>query len=193
MKPLPLLLLLAGCATAPPPRPADAFFERLTGLCGRAYEGRLVEDSPTPSPDFAGKAVVMHVSWCTADEIRIPVRVGDDRSRTWILTRTATGLRLKHDHRHEDGSSDALTMYGGETAGPGTAIRQEVPADAESIALFTRTGREVSNSNIWGVEIRPGHFAYDLRRPPIPGGRFFRVEFDLTRPIPAPPPPWGAQ
>jgi hypothetical protein len=31
-------------------------------------------------------------------------------------------------------------------------------------------------------------FAYELRRP----NRHFRVEFDLTRPVPAPPPPWGA-
>ena len=42
------------------------------------------------------------------------------------------------------------------------------------------------------IEVRDDQFAYELRRPPIPGGRFFRVEFDLSRPVPAPPPPWGA-
>jgi hypothetical protein len=39
------------------------------------------------------------------------------------------------------------------------------------------------------MEVHPGRmFAYELRRP----NRHFRVEFDLTRPVPAPPPPWGA-
>ena len=141
--------------------------------------------------DFVGKPLVMHVRHCSPSEIRIPFYVGDDRSRTWVLTRTATGIRLQHDHRHEDGSSDVLTMYGGETAGPGTATRQEFPVDAESVALFTREGRQVSNTNVWAMEVHPGSFAYELRRPPIPGGRFFRVEFDLTRPVPSPPPPWG--
>jgi hypothetical protein len=54
----------------------------------------------------------------------------EDRSRTWVITRTATGLRLKHDYRHTDGTPDALTMYGGDTVGPGTAQRQSFPADA---------------------------------------------------------------
>ena len=54
-----------------------------------------------------------------------------------------------------------------------------------SIALFTREKRAVSNSNIWAMEVHPRLFAYELKRPPIPGGRFLRVEFDLSRPMPA--------
>jgi hypothetical protein len=39
------------------------------------------------------------------------------------------------------------------------------------------------------MEVHPGGtFAYELRRPQ----RFFRVDFDLTRPVAAPPPPWGS-
>jgi hypothetical protein len=110
-----------------------------------------------------------------------------------VITRTAQGLRLKHDHRHQDGTPDELTMYGGDSVGPGTASRQEFPVDAESIALFTRTNRTVSNTNVWAVEAGASVFAYELRRPPIPGGRFLRAEFDLTRPVAAPPPPWGAR
>src|SRR3712207_8407608 len=53
----------------------------------------------SPSPDFAGKRLVMHVRDCSPNEVRIPFHVGEDRSRTWIVTRTAAGLRLKHDHR----------------------------------------------------------------------------------------------
>ena len=34
-------------------------------------------------------------------------------------TTTATGLRLKHDHRHEDGHPDKVTLYGGDTADAG--------------------------------------------------------------------------
>jgi len=187
-----LAFALAGCATvAPPAAPADAFMARLTALCGKAFAGRVVTNDPADAA-FAGQQLVMHVRQCDRSEVRIPFHVGSDRSRTWVLTRTATGLRLKHDHRHEDGSSDKLTMYGGNSREPGTAGRQEFPADAESIALFTREGRAASTSNVWAMEAGDTAFAYELRRPPIPGGRFFRVEFDLTRPVPPPPPPWGS-
>jgi hypothetical protein len=189
---------LAACAAprpivpAAPVPPATAFIARLQALCGKAFEGRVVTVDPADA-SFAGKPLVMHVRECGADEVRIPFHVGDDRSRTWVVTRTPAGLRLKHDHRHADGSPDALTMYGGGTARPGTATRQEFPVDAESIALFTRTGRTVSNTNVWAIEVDGDRFAYELRRPPIPGGRFFRVEFDLSRPVAAPPPPWGSR
>ena len=186
------IFLLAACAAVPAPQPADAFMARLQALCGKAFAGRLVTGDPADEA-MASKPLVMHVRECRSGEVRIPFHVGDDRSRTWIVTRTAAGLRLKHDHRHADGAPDELTMYGGDTVTPGTAGRQQFPADAESIALFTRTGRTVSNSNVWAMEVQPRLFAYELRRPPIPGGRFFRVEFDLTNPVAPPPPPWGAR
>lgn len=185
-------LLTSGCATVQPAAsPADLFFARLTALCGRAFEGRLAS-SDAADAAMAGERLVMHVADCSATQIRIPFHVGANRSRTWVITRTAAGLRLKHDHRHDDGSPDALTNYGGDTAGPGTAERQEFPVDAESIALFRREGRDVSVTNVWAVEANANRFAYELRRPPGPNVRFFRVEFDLTRPVPAPPPAWGA-
>jgi hypothetical protein len=131
----------------------------------------------------------MHVRECGRYEIRVPFHVGSDRSRTWVVTRTDSGLRLKHDHRHADGTPDVLTMYGGDTRDAGTAIRQEFPADAESKALFEREGLTASIGNVWAVEIEPGvRYVYELARP----GRLFRVEFDLTRPVTPPPPPWGS-
>jgi hypothetical protein len=131
----------------------------------------------------------MHVNGCSADAVRIPFHVGTDRSRTWVITRTAQGLRLKHDHRHEDGTPDARTQYGGDTATAGTAARQEFPADRYSRELFVREKIPQSVTNVWAMEVQPGRsFAYELRRP----GRYFRVEFDLTRPVAPPPPPWGA-
>ena len=133
--------------------------------------------------------MVMHVRECSGDEIRIPFHIGEDRSRTWVITRDDSGLTLKHDHRHEDGSEDVLTQYGGATADEGTATRQEFPADYFSKDLFTREGIEVSAANVWAVEVIPGEtFAYELNRP----NRHFRAEFDLSSPVDAPPPPWGA-
>lgn len=172
--------------------PADAFLANLRPLCGKAFAGRIVADTPTPTGNdpFVGKSLVMHVRECSADQIRIPFHVGEDRSRTWVVTRTAAGLRLKHDHRHADGTPDAVTLYGGDTASAGSAERQEFPVDAESQALFTREGRAVSNTNTWAMEVHPGRsFVYELARP----GRLFRVEFDLTRPIAPPPAPWGSE
>jgi hypothetical protein len=182
------VVMLGACATSAP-APEDQFLNNLTALCGQAFAGRLVSTDPLDA-DFAGKPLVMHVRGCADDQVRVPFHVGEDRSRTWVLTRTAEGVRLKHDHRHADGSPDSLTLYGGDSLPPGTPTRQSFPADAESKALFTAEGRTVSLTNVWAVEVIPGQmFAYELRRP----NRHFRVEFDLTRPVPAPPPPWGAE
>lgn len=174
---------------------AAAFLAALLPLCGQAFEGRVVADDQADAA-FAGKPLVMHVRECGEDEVRIPFHVGGDRSRTWVLTRTNAGLRLKHDHRHEDGEPDVLTMYGGDTASEGSAARQDFPVDAESIALFLREGRAVSTTNTWTLEHEPGErFAYVLTRPGTDTAppRHFRVEFDLRRPVPPPPPPWGAE
>ena len=172
-------LALSACATMGPKVPADAFFANLSALCGKAFEGRVVTTDPADA-DFAGKRLVMRVQDCTATQVRVPFAVGEDRSRTWVITRTAGGVRLKHDHRHADGTEDALGQYGGDTATPGTAERQDFPVDAHSIAMFTREGRTVSNTNVWAVEVHPGRmFAYELRR----ANRHFRVEFDLSKPV----------
>src|SRR5690606_8392331 len=140
--------------------PADEFLLRLAEHCGQAFAGRIVANEPaSPEPDaFEGQALVMHVRGCDdpTRELRVPFHVGDDHSRTWVLTRTEAGLRLKHDHRHEDGSPDEQTMYGGETTAPGTAVRQEFPVDQASIELFGRTGAEVSTTNTWAMEVEPG-------------------------------------
>lgn len=192
------VLLAAGCATSTAnvssPAPADAFLAALAQHCGKAYAGRITANQPASTvPDpFEGKTLVMHVRGCDAptQEIRVPFHVGEDHSRTWVLTRTAAGLRLKHDHRHEDGSPDAVTMYGGDTADAGTAQRQAFPVDAESVAMFQREGLAASVTNTWAMELMPAKtFVYELSRP---NGRLFRVEFDLTTPVALPPAPWGS-
>ncbi|GAA4794074.1 hypothetical protein GCM10023307_19520 [Lysobacter hankyongensis] len=162
--------------------------------CGNAYAGRVLVDTPaTPDSPFAGKPLVMHVRDCGDDEVRIPFHVGEDHSRTWVFLRVPAGLQLKHDHRHEDGSPDAVTMYGGDSSGGRLTnkglIRIEFPVDAESIASFKANGLPASVANTWAVELSQDRFVYELSRP---NGRLFRVEFDLANPVvPLPPPPWG--
>jgi len=130
----------------------------------------------------------MHVRSCSENEIRIPFHVGEDRSRTWVITKTSAGMRLKHDHRHQDGSEDKLTQYGGDTVSSGSATRQEFPADAFSKAMFERDNIKVSMENTWALEVTDNNiFAYELKRP----NRHFRVEFDLSKPVAIPPAPWG--
>ena len=180
MKALPLAILaLLIAAPAKADTAQDAFFARLTALCGKTFQGKVVTTDPADA-SFAGKPLIMQVATCSKDEVRIPFHVGEDRSRTWIITRTAAGLRLKHDHRHADGSEDAVSQYGGDTTTPGTASRQEFPVDAASKAMFVREDRSVSLTNVWAIEIERQTFAYELRRP----GRHFRVEFDLKAPLP---------
>lgn len=183
------ILAIAGC-TAGTPRDTpladeqERFWAALASHCGQAFEGRVVEDT-TDNPDFAKTPLVMHVRVCESGRILVPFHVGPDRSRTWVFTRTDAGLRLKHDHRHEDGSEDEITQYGGDTRGPGTATRQEFHADA-----FTASLIPAAATNIWTVEIVPGvRYAYALRREGT--DRRFRVEFDLARPVDPPPAPWG--
>lgn len=180
---------LAGCAQhAAPVQPHEQFFANVSRLCGQAFEGKVTSPPVEADASFAGKKLVMHVQHCSPDTIRIPFHVGEDRSRTWVISRTDGGLTLKHDHRHEDGAPDALTQYGGSTKAPGTISRQEFPADDFSRELFIRNNIPQSLGNVWALENRPGIFAYELRRP----DRFFRVEFDLTKVTTSPPDPWGS-
>lgn len=174
------LLVLASCASAPEaPKADDVFFASLTALCGQAFEGRLVEGNPSDD-SFANSRLVMHVRDCSKTEIRIPFAVGEDHSRTWVITRTPEGLRLKHDHRHEDGTEDVRSNYGGDARPTGTATRQEFPADEFSRALFVREEIPQAVENVWALEVDPGNtFTYELSRP----SRLFRVTFDLTKPV----------
>jgi hypothetical protein len=175
------VMTLSGCAHLQRQEaPIDAFFRNLKGLCGQKYEGRVVSTDASDEA-FRNARLVMHVRDCSRDEVRIPFSVGEDRSRTWVLTRFDDGnVRLKHDHRHADGTPDDVTMYGGDSLGTATVERVEFPVDEESIAMFQANGLTASTTNVWAIELHKGRmFAYELRR----ANRHFRVEFDLTRPV----------
>jgi hypothetical protein len=127
----------------------------------------------------------MHVRTCEKDRIRIPFFVGEDKSRTWVLTRQNDRILLKHDHRHEDGKPDAVTMYGGLTTNEGSATRQMFPADQETVKVIAAAA-----SNVWWIDLMPNEFfSYNLRR--MGTDRFFSIKFDLKKEIPAPSAPWG--
>lgn len=186
--------------------PQGEFWAALSTHCGKAYEGRLVSNDEADA-DMAGAQMVMAVAECSEDRIAVPFHIKQadgtwDRSRTWLITRNdAGGLRLKHDHRHEDGEPDAVTMYGGDTApgDMGTARIQSFPVDQFSIDMFNTEGLSASVTNVWSVEVDPagtdgGVYAYQLKRT-VAGGapeeRLFRVEFDLAEEAEMPPAAWG--
>ncbi len=175
--------VLLSAATTAVSGPADEFLNALRKHCGRAFEGQLVNPQPADSA-MRGQRLVLHVRGC-GDTVRIPFHVGANRSRTWVFTRTASSARLKHDHRHEDGSEDAVTQYGGDARAGGTASTMVFAADSFTAALLP-----AARTNVWTVQITPTQYVYELRREGT--DRRFRVEFDLTKPVAVPPAPWGS-
>jgi hypothetical protein len=160
------------------------FWTELQKLCGKAFVGSVAA-APVDDVTFKDKALVMHVRSCEKDRVRIPFVVGQDRSRTWVLTRREDRILLKHDHRHEDGKPDAVTMYGGLTTSAGMPTRQMFPADQETVNTIPAAA-----TNVWWIDLVPGeHFTYNLRR--IGSDRFFSIKFDLKTPVKAPEAPWG--
>ncbi len=163
----------------------DAYFNHLKALCGKAFAGKVTVDNPVAG-GFEGP-LIMHVRKCTDHQLHIPFHVGDNHSRTWILTKTGSGISLKHDHRLKDGNHDPVTMYGGHTVDAGFDRVQSFPVDQYSKELFVADGIPASNTNVWQMYIYPERFTYRLIRE----GREFRVDFDLTNPVALPPTPWG--
>jgi hypothetical protein len=190
MKFTPLFLvatLFAGSYSVTATAADAALLQALQPYCGKAFAGKLISQSPEDAA-MAEQALIVHVADCRNGEVRMPFHVGEDRSRTWVLRALPQGLQLKHDHRHQDGSHDELTMYGGTSADPATALTQNFPADAYSKLMFQALGRTAAPANVWSFTLEPGHtLTYRLSRP----GREFAVAFDLTRPVALPPPAWG--
>jgi len=173
------MLATASCgfALGPPPRQAlrmsqEAFWSRLTRLCGQAFEGRMAEGTDSV---FVRNRLVMHVRGCTAGEVRIGFVIGPDPSRTWIVRRGDGRLALTHEV-----AGDAVSGYGGVTLAPGTAEHQDFAADGATARMLPPAAH-----NVWSLEILEGRtFAYTVGRPGV--RQRFRLEFDLRRPVEAP-------
>ncbi len=179
-----LPVIIAACSPKPV-SPQDQFWAGLQNLCGKSFAGKLVSLDETDVA-LQNQGMVMQVASCSDTEIRIPFHIGDNHSRTWVFSKTGSGLRLKHQHNHEDGHEDKVSQYGGDTVGAGSANHQEFPVDTYSIEMFLREGLDVSVTNVWAVEVSQELYAYELRRE----NRHFRVEFDLTHAVSPPPDPW---
>jgi hypothetical protein len=176
------LIFITSITSAQEQTPAQEFWNSLQSLCGQSYEGRLA--LPEDDEQFGGKRLIMHVRSCSDTEIKVPFFVGEDRSRTWVFTFNEGVITLKHDHRHEDGSEDEVTQYGGTASNTGMAGVQVFPADAATAALLPRAA-----TNIWWVALDDTTFTYNLRR--LNSETVFKVVMDLTKTIETPEAPWG--
>ncbi|MEP2668677.1 MAG: hypothetical protein ABJH04_06775 [Cyclobacteriaceae bacterium] len=160
------------------------FWNTLQGYCGKAYEGEITAGGKE-GDGYTGEKLVMHVRSCEEKTIQIPFFVGADKSRTWLFTMTEDKLiRLKHDHRHEDGTEDKITQYGGLNPNTGLATIQFFPADQETADLIP-----YASNNVWWVTLDENSFTYNLHR--MGTDRVFSVKFDLTKEVSAPGTPWG--
>ena len=172
------VMLLYACAPTgkPPHTEAETFMNKLAAHCGNAYRGQVIFPADGTDP-FAGEELVMHVQACSDTAVMIPFTVGKDKSRTWVIRTTPEGLQLKHDHRHEDGTPDEVTMYGGVSGLPTTDLIQRFPADAHTARLIPAAA-----TNEWTLAISPDGktFSYILKRD---NKMRFQADFDLTKPL----------
>ena len=164
--------------------PSEKFWQNLKKHCGKAYEGKITAGAKE-GDGFTGERLVMQVLSCEPNRIRIPFYVGADQSRTWDLFKNEKSiLRLKHDHRHADGTEDKVTQYGGENSNHGFENLQMFPADQETANRIA-----YASTNLWWMTLDEKTFTYNLRR--IGSDRVFTVEFDLTNSIEFSKRPWG--
>ncbi len=142
-----VLSFLFACGSAPEREKPDVedvialtgnkkkFFDHITSLCGKKFKGEetyMAEGRES----FAGEKMVIHFKSCTNDEISIPFHIGEDKSRTWLLLVEDGRLRFRHDHRHEDGTPEDITMYGGYSDHKGTELSQFFPPDDYTMELL---------------------------------------------------------
>ncbi|MFD0701684.1 hypothetical protein [Myroides pelagicus] len=158
-----------------------AFMQQLCQLVGKAFKGNIVS-TPVPN-DFKDKELIMYVMSCQDNQIKIPFFVGEDLSRTWVFTQDDRTIELKHDHRHEDGSPDKLTMYGGKATNTGMSDIQFFPADQQTVDMLPSIA-----GNVWYVTVNKQTFTYNLKR--VDRTSQFSVEFDLTKPVITDKRPW---
>lgn len=153
-------LILNACATHKPSSHQQAFFDNMQALCGQVFSGYSTFPDDT-SHDFWGHLLVADFTSCEDEQIKIRFDVGENRSRTWVLTQTAKGLLLKHDHRHADGTPDEITNYGGWATDTGDAWQQHFAADAETAELIPAAA-----TNVWMLQYNPSTqvLTYDLKR-----------------------------
>ncbi len=140
-----LLALISACTKKPEPTAQQTFFNNFKSLCGQVFTGASTFPDD-PEHDFAGKLLVADFASCEDQQVRVKFVVGEDHSRTWVITKSDQGLLLKHDHRHADGTPDEITNYGG-WANHCRRIRPAHPVlDDRRARLARHTGDRVYNA-----------------------------------------------
>lgn len=136
------------------------FFENISGLCGSTFLGEAIYPE-SMDEEFMGTELKMNVLSCSESEIRIPFHVGNDSTRTWVLTLTDDGLLFKHHHVNPDGSVPEITNYGGWAIIGGSSLEQSFIADAETAILIPEARR-----NVWSmkIDLETNQFIYYLER-----------------------------
>ncbi|GHA88469.1 hypothetical protein GCM10009069_09280 [Algimonas arctica] len=172
---------ITSCAPETSDSPTDAFFDNLTSLCEGTFTGQVISDQAADA-DWIGQTLVVGPVTCARDVVRMPLAVGEDRSRTWVVSRDSDALEFRHEHTEPDGSPSAVTEYGGFSRDGGTATLQAFPADDLTKVNFTENGIAVSNANVWTFEMSDGMLTYTLARPATEDNvaRDFRAQFDVT-------------
>lgn len=171
--PVTLFILLGHAAIAQ--QAEKEFLKNLNAFCGQSFAGKAIFPEEEKNP-FKGQALKIIFSTCTDKEVRIPFQVGEDKSRTWVLTLDETGFLLKHDHRHEDGTPDKVTMYGGYAKTGGDSFAHAFPADKHTAELIPAAA-----TNEWGLILSKDKktLSYILKRD---GQLRFHADFDLSKP-----------
>lgn len=166
----------------------ELFFQALAQHCGNAYPGGLTLEPEGDDMLTGTELLIVHFRECDDQQLKLPFHIELeaeqrwDRSRTWVISKHADGLELRHDHRKPDGSDDSNTMYGGFTVGQGSAVLQQF----QSIPRTEESGYFRG----WRIEIEPGvRYTYGTVRG---DGWSWRIDFDLSQPLDElPPAPWG--
>lgn len=174
MKKLMVILSVLLLAFSPKQNPEKQFLLNLGEYCGKAFAGTAIFPEGDRNP-FKGQALKVIFSNCSDKEVRMPFHVGEDKSRTWILTLDNKGLLFKHDHRHEDGTPDEITMYGGYGKTGGSAFEQSFPADEYTANLIP-----AASTNVWTFTLDKDKniLSYILKRD---DQLRFRADFDLSK------------
>lgn len=161
----------------------------LQSLCGKSFQGNVVSQDPQDA-DWRKETLVLGPVHCSQshNHFEMPLAVGENKSRTWIITQHKSSLELRHQHLLDDGSIDPVSDYGGFSSknfhtsvfSPEENWQADFPADTKTIEIFKTNGLTQSIRNIWSLKISPDKtLTYELNRE----GRHFRAEFDLANPL----------
>lgn len=161
--------------------PSD-FLTELSPLCGQTYLGKVVSEDPQDEEWRQAVLTLGPIDCETPSIIKMPLAVGDDRSRTWFLSPTKEAIEFRHQHLLKNGDVDPVSDYGGYSENLSLmdgVWSVDFPADEKTIKIFKETGLDVSITNVWTFEYVVGaQLNYELNRE----GRHFRAEFDLVNP-----------